>query len=212
LGLPKTLAITLGGLVAVGAVIYIFRNNLVSGAKSVGSTIGESVGGLFGSIPSGIVSGGTSGLTGGVDQKTLEQTGNSTGKLGFDWDTAFKNLNDNVSGLFHLGDKEYFQTVHAETPQKNPYQDDRDYANKFLKTQSYSKNYQGITKQQAKEIPLSEFKQGGKYQIGNGTDPSTFFKGVFNVTYKNNYNQNLPLSQQAVDYYKKLGVTTKQVF
>lgn len=50
MGLAGKVGFTVGGLVAIGALIYFFRDKLVGGSKAVGQTIGESIGGGIGAI------------------------------------------------------------------------------------------------------------------------------------------------------------------
>jgi len=55
MGLGEKLGYGIGALAIVGFLIYIFRNRLVSGASTVGSTIGEAFGSGIASIPGGFL-------------------------------------------------------------------------------------------------------------------------------------------------------------
>lgn len=203
MGIAKSAGIALAGIVGLGAIIYIFRNNLTSGARSVGSTIGESVGGFFGSIPTGVVGGIGESLTGGKEQSPS----GTTGKIGFDVDTAQQNFVDNTQGFIDILNSAFGIKKNSIPENQLPDRSKRvdpDFSigeNTFKIPVFNNKRYGGT--QTYKQFSISDVVEGGKFSVGSGKASA---KGLFDVTFKNNKKaQNLPLSQYAIDFYKSVG-------
>lgn len=222
MGIAKGLALKLGGIVALGGIIFIFRDKILKGASVVGDVVGRGVGNAVGSAFGGIGSG------------TIDSLNTGSKQIDSAFDRLF-NLPSGYNVFSELGKVLRGDTTPTQYNQPIPTVDNSIYEkynpNRSIIPNAYGQQdtqpqytsvlsdaIQNLNPKQRNILERARTLEGfggdqntqnafGLIQIAKEANtPKNPTVGFFDVGLSRGTVSALPLSQQAIDYYRKLGV------